>query len=106
MRCSIEIGSSMPSFAATASVSAMISRTTCDTSGCRASSSSVPPVSALIGLKATLPSSFTQIFVRNLRRHRAAQARRDQRVGERLDALGPDRRSVRPGSGDSLRCGG
>lgn len=32
-----------------------------DTSACRASSSSVPRVSALIGLNATLPRSFTQI---------------------------------------------
>ena len=51
----------MPSFAATASVSVITSRTSRDTSGWRASSSSVPPVSALIGLNATLPSSLTQI---------------------------------------------
>ena len=43
----------------------MISRTTLDVSGWRAISSSVPPVSALIGLNATLPSSFTQISWRN-----------------------------------------
>ena len=43
----------------------MISRTTRDASGWRTSSSSVPPVSALIGLNATLPSSFTQISWRN-----------------------------------------
>ena len=51
----------MPSFAATASVSAMIVADTRDTSGWRAISSSVAPVSALIGLNATLPSSLTQI---------------------------------------------
>ena len=51
----------MFSIRATASVSAISSRTTADTSGSRASSSSVPRVSALIGLNATLPSSFTQI---------------------------------------------
>jgi hypothetical protein len=61
IRWSIEMGSSTPSLAATASVSAMIARIARETSGCRTSSSSVPPVSALIGLKATFPSSFTQI---------------------------------------------
>ena len=65
MRWSIEIGSSMPSLPATASVSTISSRTSRDTSGWRASSSSVPPVSALIGLNATLPSSFTQISCLN-----------------------------------------
>ena len=60
-RCSIETGSSSPSFWATASVSVMISRIRGATSGSRAISPSVAPVSALIGLNATLPRSFTQI---------------------------------------------
>ena len=51
----------MPSLAATASVSVMISRTTRDTSGCRTICSSVAPVRALIGLNETLPINFTQI---------------------------------------------
>src|SRR5919204_295968 len=55
----------MPSFAATASVSLMISPTTRDTSGCRTICSSVAPVSALIGLNETFPISFTQISWRN-----------------------------------------
>ena len=47
--------------AATASVSPITSRMTRAVSGWCTSSSSVAPVSALIGLKATLPRSLTQI---------------------------------------------
>ena len=56
--------------------------------GWRTSSSSVPPVSALIGLNATLPSSFTQISWRNrvVIGHRKPGG--DQRLGDRAAALG------------------
>src|ERR1051325_1175160 len=62
--CSIEIGRSIPNFAATASTSLLISLTTSHTPGSRAICASVARVSALNGLNATLPSSFTQISCR------------------------------------------
>ena len=62
MRWSIEIGSSMPSFAGDRlGFGHHLAHELRLVSGWRTSSSSVPPVSALIGLNATLPSSFTQI---------------------------------------------
>ena len=64
MRWSIEMGSSMPSWPATAAVSPITSRAKRDTSGWCTISSSVPPVSALIGLNAMLPRSLTQISSR------------------------------------------
>src|ERR1019366_1294930 len=58
---SMEMGSSIPSLLATASTSAMILRTTGQMWGSRAMVTRVARVRALMGLKATLPSSFTQI---------------------------------------------
>ena len=63
----------------------------------------MPPVSALIGLKATLPSSLTQISWRNRGRDRAAEAGRDQRLGDRSRALGSG--AVRLAEADAVALG-
>ena len=61
MRCSIEMGSSMPNRRATASTSVIRLRISGPVFGSRTISASVAPVSALTGLSEALPSSLTQI---------------------------------------------
>ena len=64
MRLSTSIGNFTPSAAAIVSASTIIARATARVPASRAISSSVPPVSAEIGLKERLPQSLTQMSLR------------------------------------------
>ena len=103
MRWSIEIGSSMPSLPATASVSVMISRTTRRRLGVADQLLERAAGQGADRIEGDVAEQLHPDLVAEPRRDRAAEAGRDQRVGDRLGPLGLA--AVRLAEADAIALG-